>query len=245
MRTPRLLAVVQARASSTRLPGKVLLPLGDETVVGRVLRAVQASGGVDEVVLATSTDPSDDDVEREGARLGVPVVRGPLDDVLSRFLLALDAHPADAIVRITADCPLLDPGVLRTCCDVWRAVPDLDYLSTALVRTLPRGLDVEVVRADALRRAGEVAVDHDRVHVTSYVYTHPDEHRLLGLSFVPDGGDLRVTLDTPEDWELVQALVQEYGGRQPSAAELVTWLRQHPEVVALNAEVRQKELAEG
>jgi spore coat polysaccharide biosynthesis protein SpsF len=241
----RLLAIVQARTSSTRLPGKVLLPLGTETVLGRVVRAVQAARAVDEVVVATSTGADDDAVAEECARIGVAVTRGPLDDVLRRFVLALDAHPADAVVRITADCPLLDPAVLRTACAAWRGVGDLDYLSTALVRTLPRGLDVEIVSASALRAADAVAVAHDRVHVTSHVYTHPDGFRLLGLNFTPSGGHLRATLDTEQDWQLVQAVVAAFGERQPTVAELVAWLDAHPEVAALNADVEQKQLSEG
>lgn|GEM_PF-222319 len=246
MATPqRLLAVVQARTSSNRLPGKVLLPLGEETVLGRVVRAVRASEAVDEVVVATSTSGDDDAVVAECERLGVAHVRGSLDDVLSRFLVALDAHPADAVVRVTADCPLLDPALLRTVTQVWRGVPGLDYLSTALVRTLPRGLDVEVVAAGALRAVAAVATGHDRVHVTSYVYAHPEAHRLLGLTFAPAAGDLRVTLDTPQDWELVQAVAAAFGPRQPGARELVLWLRAHPEVTALNADVQQKSLEQG
>lgn len=245
MESPRLVAVVQARTSSTRLPGKVLLDLGGETVLGRVVRAVRASGGVDEVVVATSTDLSDDAVEAECGRVGVPCVRGPLDDVLSRFVLALDAFPADAVVRITADCPLLDPQVLRTATDTWRAVAGLDYLSTALVRTLPRGLDVEVVAAAALRAVAVTAVAHDRVHVTSSLYTRPLDFRLLGLAFSPSGAHLRATLDTVEDWALVRAVVAAFGERLVPVRELTAWLDAHPEVSGLNALVEQKALTDG
>jgi len=245
MVTSRLVAVVQARCSSSRLPGKVLLPLGEETVLGRVVRAVRASRALDEIVVATSTDPTDDAIVAECARLGVPCVRGSLDDVLSRFLLALDQHPADAVMRVTADCPLLDPVVVRAAASTWRESSGLDYLSTALDRTLPRGLDVEIADVAALRRVAAVATGHDRVHVTSYLYARPDEFRQRGMTFAPDLGHLRATLDTTEDYAFVTAVVAHFAASLPSAAELGAWLSEHPEVVALNASVRQKELAEG
>lgn len=230
---------------STRLPGKVLETLGDRSVLAWVLRGCLAARLVDEVVVATSTDPRDDAVERAARELGVAVVRGSEDDVLSRFLLALDEHPADAVVRVTADCPFVDPELVDALVGTWRAVPGLDYVSTVLVRTLPHGLDVELVTAAALHRVGQVATGHHRVHVTSGVYTAPDEFSVMGLSFAPDASDIRVTLDTPDDLRMLRAVVADRGTSLPSRAELVTLLRSRPDLVALNAEVRQKTLAEG
>src|SRR4051794_35183264 len=241
----RLLAVVQARTGSTRLPGKVLLPLGGETVLGRVVRAIRASDAVDDLVVATTVEPGDDAVVAECERIGVATYRGPVEDVLTRFLGALDQRPADAVARITADCPLLDPQILRATAGAFRGVPGLDYLSTALVRTLPRGMDVEVVSAGALRAVDAVATAHDRVHVTSHVYTHPADFALLGLSFLPAAPTLRVTLDTEDDWAFVQRVVGEFGDRLVPLRELVEWLEAHPDVVALNAHVEQKALVEG
>jgi spore coat polysaccharide biosynthesis protein SpsF len=241
----RVLLVVQARMGSTRLPGKVLEDLGDRSVLAWVLRGCSAARRVDEVVVATSTDPRDDVVEAAARALGVAVVRGSEDDVLSRFLLALDEHPADAVVRVTADCPFVDPDLIDAVIGAWRGVPGLDYVSTVLVRTLPHGLDVELVTADALRRVGQVATGPHRVHVTSGVYTAPDEFAVMGLSFAPDASDLRVTLDTPDDLRMLRGVVAVRGSSLPSRAELVTLLRSRPDLVAINAEVRQKTLAEG
>lgn len=230
---------------STRLPGKVLEDLGGMSVLAWVLRGCRAARLVDEVVVATSTDPRDDAVEEAARGLGVAVVRGSEDDVLSRFLLALDEHPADLVVRVTADCPFVDPDLVDALVATWRGVEGLDYVSTVLVRTLPHGLDVELVTADALRRVGEVATAHHRVHVTSGIHTAPDRFSVLGLCFAPDASDIRVTLDTPDDLRMLRAVVAERGTGQPSRRELVTLLRARPELVALNAEVRQKSLAEG
>lgn len=241
----RVLAVVQARAGSSRLPGKVLRPLGGTPVLGWVVRAARAAAGVDEVVVATSVDPGDDAVEEAGRALGVPVVRGSEDDVLSRFLLAVDRHPCDAVVRLTADCPLLDPALIGQVVALWRAAPEQDYVATTLVRTLPRGLDVELATADALRRVSATATGHHRTHVTSGLYADPAGYRLTGVVVSPAADDLRVTLDTADDAALLEAVAAELGDRPPAWREVVALLRERPDLVALNAGVRQKRLEEG
>ena len=245
MSRPRVLAVVQARAGSSRLPGKVLMPLVGTPVLGWVARAARAAEGVDEVVVATSVDAGDDAVAEAGRALGVPVVRGSEDDVLSRFLLAVDEHPCDAVVRLTADCPLLDPALIGQVVALWRAAPAHDYVATTLVRTLPRGLDVELATADALRRVSATAAGHHRTHVTSGLYTDPDTYRLTGLVVSPAADDLRVTLDTADDAALLGAVAAELGDRPPAWREVVALLRKRPDLVELNAAVRQKRLEEG
>ncbi len=239
-------AVIQARMGSSRLPGKVLRPLGGRPVLGWVVRAAEASKAVDEVVVATSTAPEDDEVVKACAEIGVSCVRGSEDDVLSRFLAALDVHPADAVVRLTSDCPLLDPAVIAQTVGAFRAGSGhMDYLSTTLVRCLPRGLDVEIASVAALRKVDKHAQGYDRVHVTSALYNNPHRYRVAGLAFVPHSDDLRITLDTPEDAALLDALVEELGDRPPAWRVLVALLRTNPELVALNASIQQKALHEG
>jgi spore coat polysaccharide biosynthesis protein SpsF len=239
-------AVIQARMGSSRLPGKVLRPLGGRSVLGWVVRAAQVSNSVDQVVVATSTAAEDDEVVKAAAEIGVPCVRGSEEDVLSRFLVALDAYPGDAVVRLTSDCPLLDPSVIAQTVGAFRAsAGHVDYLSTTLVRCLPRGLDVEVASADALRKVSKHATGYDRVHVTSALYNNPHRYRIAGLSFVPHAEDLRITLDTPEDAALLDALVAESGDRPLAWRVLVAMLRTRPDLVELNASVQQKALHEG
>lgn len=240
----RVVAVVQARTGSSRLPGKVLLPLAGRPVLGWVVRAAQAAAGVDEVLVATSTAPGDDAVADLAGELGVRVVRGSELDVLSRFVAARDASGADAVVRLTADCPLLDPDLIGAVVGAWRADPALDYVATTLVRTLPRGLDVELVSSTALDVADATARDHHRVHVTSALYANPGEHATLGLVVAPDHHDLRVTLDTEQDAALLAAVVAELGDAPVRWRELVALLRSRPDIVALNSDVRQKALEE-
>ena len=241
----RINAVIQARAGSTRLPGKVLADLGGRPVLEWVVRAARAATRVDEVIVATSTLAGDDAVADLAASLGVPVVRGSEDDVLSRFVAALDAHPADAVVRLTADCPLLDPTLIDAVAGAWSAAPAHDYVSTVLVRCLPRGLDVELVSARALRAVDRMATGHDRVHVTSALYADPSAYRLLGLCVTPAADDLRVTLDTPEDLVLLRALVAVLPDAPPPWREVVSTLRARPDLVAINAGVRQKPVEAG
>ena len=241
----RINAVIQARAGSTRLPAKVLADLGGRPVLEWVVRAARAASLVDEVIVATSTLAGDDVVADLAESLGARVVRGSEDDVLSRFVAALDAYPADAVVRLTADCPLLDPTLIDAVAGAWAAAPTLDYVSTVLVRSLPRGMDIELVTAGALRSVDRMAVGHDRVHVTSGVYADPTAYRLLGVCVTPAANDLRVTLDTAEDLVLLRALVAELPDSPPEWRDVVALLRARPELVAINADVVQKRLEAG
>jgi spore coat polysaccharide biosynthesis protein SpsF len=240
----RTLGIVQARMGSTRLPGKVLRRLGADSVLARVVRAARLSGALDDLVVATTTEPIDDAVVAECAVIGVDCHRGPVDDVLTRFVDVLPSRPADAVLRFTADCPLLDPAIIALAARVFAAAPGIDYLSTSIARTLPRGLDVEVIRTGALRAADALARDHHRVHVTSYVYAHPDEFNVLGLTLQPDLSHLRLTLDTEDDWRLIEAIVEHFGDEPVPVGAIARWLGDHPELIALNAHVRQKALVQ-
>jgi len=243
----RLVAVVQARTGSTRLPRKVLRPLGGRPVLAWVLAAARESRVCDEIVVATTTDPRDDEVAFLATSLGATVVRGPVDDVLTRFLLAIDAVGAergDGIIRLTADCPLLDPHVIALCGH--RFVPNrVDYVTTDHDFTVAHGLDVEVISVDALHRIDEVATGHDRAHVTSYVTFRPDEFRIATVALDPSSVDLRVTLDEPADAELLDAIVAELGDRANDWRAVVALLRARPDLVAINAHVDVKPIAAG
>ncbi len=237
-------AIIQARTGSTRLPGKVLRPLGEHPVLAWVVRAARAAEVFDEIVVATTAEPDDDVVAALATEVGARVVRGPVDDVLTRYLMAIDEAGGDTVVRLTSDCPLLDPAVIAECVRAFDP-ETLDYVSTGLPHTLAHGFDVEVFSADALRRAARVATGVDRVHVTSYLYSHPDAFRLHGVTFAPRCTDLRVTLDEPDDAALLEAVVAELGDGPHSWRTVVALLRAHPEIAAINEHVRQKAIAEG
>jgi len=236
------LGIVQARMGSTRLPGKVLRQLAGRSVLERVVRAARDSDVLDELVVATTDEAIDDAIVTECAAIGVPVHRGPVDDVLTRFLGVLDSHDSDTVLRFTADCPLLDPELIALAAKVFAAAPYVDYLSTSIARTLPRGLDVEVVRTDVLRSIDKLATDHHRTHVTSYLYSHPEDFTVLGLTLQPDLSHLRLTLDTPDDWQLIEAIMEHFGDVSVPVRTLTDWLAHRPELTVLNAHVEQKSL---
>jgi spore coat polysaccharide biosynthesis protein SpsF len=237
----RVNAVIQARLSSTRLPGKVLRPLGGRSVLSWVVRAAARTHNVDEVIVATSDSPDDDPVAVEATRCGVPVVRGPRDDVLTRYVLAVREHPCDAVVRLTADCPLHDPTLIAQVVGVWLADPTLDHVSNVgVLRRHPRGFDVELVRREVLLEQARTATGPHREHVTSNIYTQPGVHRCGGVVSGVDNSDLRVTLDTPEDACLLDAVVAALGDDVPRWEDVVGLLRSRPDLVALNAAVPQK-----
>lgn len=222
------------------------MPLGSQSVLGWVVRAARESDALDELLVATTVEEIDDMIADECERLGVEAVRGSVDDVLSRFTGAISGRGADAVARFTADCPLLDPAIIDATVSAWRAAPWLDYVSTALPRCLPRGMDAEVVRAETLRALDRTAGrGYHRTHVTSGIYTDPARYRMLGLTLYPDASDLRVTLDTADDWRLVTAIVDEFGDRPADLADVVDWLRGNPDAVALNSHVAQKPLEVG
>ncbi len=212
-----------------------------------VVGAARRSGVCDEIVVATTTDPGDDEVATLALQLGATVVRGPVDDVLTRFLLAVDAVGADdrdAIIRLTADCPLLDPHIVARCGH--RFVPGrLDYVTTDHDATVAHGFDVEVVSVAALRRIDPLATGANRAHVTSYITSRPDAFRRATVALDPSSVDLRITLDEPADAELLDAVVAELGDRASDWRAVVTLLRSRPDLVAINAHVDVKPIAAG
>nr|WP_221379690.1 glycosyltransferase family protein [Actinoplanes polyasparticus] len=237
------LGIIQARMGSSRLPGKVLRKLGNRSVLERVVRAAQQSGVLDKVVVATTTEADDDAVATECAAIGVPCFRGSVDDVLDRFLGVLDEHESDIVLRFTADSPLLDPELIALTHRVFLAA-GVDYLTTSITKTLPRGLDVEIVRTPVLREIDALATEHHRTHVTSYIYTHSEEFDVVGLTLQPDLSHLRLTLDTEDDWKLIEAIVTHFGDEPISVRKLTDWLAGRPELIELNAHVLQKALVQ-
>ena len=201
-----VLVVVQARMGSTRLPGKVLMDLGGQPLLAFMLGRLSALDGVG-LVVATSDRPADDEIERCAAELGVQAVRGDEVDVLDRFRTALDAYPADHVVRLTADCPLIDADLVSEVIGVHLA-SRADYTSNTIIRTHPDGLDVEVISAEALRSAATAATDPaEREHVTPYVYRRPGRFRLAAVRHRERLGHLRWTVDTAEDLARLRDMV--------------------------------------
>lgn len=194
--------------SSTRLPGKVLKPLAGKPMILRQIERLQRARRIDRLVVATSTQASDDPLADALQAAGVAVFRGPLDDVLGRFVGALDAFPAEHVVRLTADCPLADPDAVDATIAL-HLQSGADYASnTPESFAYPKGLDVEVITAAVLRRAAaEAATPEEHEHVTWGVWTRPDRYRLAWLkSAAAEDGEIRWTVDTPDDYAFASAV---------------------------------------
>lgn len=240
----RVVAVIQARTSSERLPRKVLLPLGDRPVIDHVIAAVKSATLVDHVVLATTVNTGDDDLVAAGERMGVGVFRGSESDVLGRFVGALAGDAADVVIRHTADDPLLDPRVIDAVVgDFLRG--GCDYASNILARSWPRGLDTEVFSREALVRTDrEGRLPEHREHVTIYMRTHPERFRLRNVVAPADETwpELRLCVDTQEDYELLRQVFNALWKPRciVDVKTVVAWLKAHPEVAALNAGIGQK-----
>ena len=231
-----VLAILQARISSTRLPGKVLRTILGEPMLGRQIERLRRARHLTRLVVATSTGADDDAIADYCARSGVDCFRGDLDDVLSRFLGALDAFgPVETFLRLTADCPLADPILI----DEAIAAHDrtgADYTHVQQHWTYPKGLDVEVCRTETLRQVGREATGTDREHVTAFIYARPDRFRITALNRDPPLR-FRWTVDTPEDFAFVTSVYEALYPADPTFTtdDILDWQARHPDRVLLNA----------
>ncbi len=243
----KVAAFVQARMGSKRLPGKVLAPIAGEPMLERVLGRVEGSRLVDRTWVLTSTDSSDDPIQRFCELRGTSCFRGSPNDVLDRFVQAVRVDEPDVVVRITADCPLVDPRVIDRTVEALLADPRVPYAATrsAEQRTFPIGVDVEAFRRAALECAAANAVaTYQREHVTPWFY---DGSQLEPIVLVDADRDLsahRWTVDTPEDLAFIRALWPRLSSVRAGYAEIADIVDAHPELRALNAHVRQKHYRE-
>jgi spore coat polysaccharide biosynthesis protein SpsF len=192
---------------SRRLPGKVLTLLSGSPVLRHVTTRVAQARTVDQVVVATSIQPGDDPIAVWCRAEGVTCVRGPEGDVLARYALAAEATGADFVVRVTADCPLLSPGVVDLVVDT-RSASDADYASNTLARSFPHGLDVECLTRAALDGAAAEALEpEEREHVTPFVYNRPERYLLTSVAAPEDWSWLRWTLDTAVDLQALELII--------------------------------------
>ncbi len=242
----RTVAIIQAHMGSTRLPGKVLADIHGRTMIARVVERTRRSRRVEDVVLAATTHPQDAPLLEEATRLGVSVFRGSEQDVLDRYVRCAQESNADPVVRITSDCPLLDPELVDRVVDAFRSSP-CDYASNLLDRTYPQGLDVEVVSGQALERAWREAREPwERVHVTPYINRHPDRFRLVGVRAEADFSRFRWTVDTSEDLAFVREVYARMAPRTDFGwKEVLALLGREPELLEINRHVRQKAPEEG
>lgn len=240
-------AIIQARMSSERLPGKVLMPLGDKPVLAHVIRRLRRAARLDQVIVATSDRPDDDPVLDLATAEDCTVYRGSLGDVLARFAGAAALAEADVIVRVTADCPLICPEVIDAMLNRYRSAVDGKpcVVTNARIRTFPRGLDAEVFSRAALDVANrEARQPHQREHVTPYLYEHPGSFSILDYTQERDAAQCRWTLDTAEDYRMLQAFFALIAdSERATLGDLLAIWDAHGELHAINAGVVQKHYA--
>lgn len=238
-----IVAVVQARVGSTRLPNKVLRDLAGKPMLVRVVQRIRRAGKVDQVVVATTLEPADDAIAACCAAHDYPCFRGSRDDLLDRYYQAARCYRADAVVRITSDCPLIDPGLIdRVVQEFLDRQPAVHYACNSMpIKTYPRGLDTEVVRVEALEQAWQEDRNPAwREHATPYIYRHPEQFNLHPVTSSIDYSAMRWTVDTLEDWRLIERIYEHFGHDRFSWEEVVSLLGEHPDWLALNTHVRQK-----
>ncbi|OKO76729.1 hypothetical protein AC629_32490 [Bradyrhizobium sp. NAS80.1] len=233
-----ILAILQCRMSSTRLPGKVLKPILGRPMLSWQIDRIRRSRTIDRLVVATSQETSDDPIQAFCDANQVLCYRGALHDVLGRFHGAAEVFgPAEHVVRLTGDCPLIDWTIIDATVDLQRRA-ESDLAGNGIERTYPDGLDVEVVAFSALERAHREATEaSEREHVTQHIYHHPETFRLAHLTQTPDLGALRWTVDTPADFEMVEKVFKGLAGRNNNflQQDVLDFLEVHPEIVAINA----------
>ncbi len=239
-----VVAIIQARLSSTRLPKKVMLDIEGKTVLERVVERIIFANITDKVIVATSIDKSDDAIEVLCRNIGTDCYRGSLNDVLDRFYNGARKNKADHIVRITADCPLIDPEMVKTVVKTHLA-KGADYTTNTLKETYPDGEDVEVMKFSALEKAWENAkLLSEREHVTPYIRNHPEIFSHESIENVEDLSTHRWTLDNPEDYEFIKSVFSHYFKKQIEMFginNVLEFLQDNVEVVSINKHIKRNE----
>lgn len=235
--------IIQARMTSTRLPGKILMDLAGRPMLEFQIERLRRCAKIDEIVVATTVNREDDSVVGLCESLGVHVHRGPEDDVLTRYLEAAEKYGTTDIVRSTADCPLIDPAIVDRMVELYlSASPEVDY--AANLRTYPHGQDVEVFSLAALKTVSELASEsYQREHVTPLFY-ELDRFRRKYLDLPVSHRNARWTVDTPADLEFVKAVVNRLLPSRPKFGidDIFSVLRREPDLAKINGDVAQKPL---
>ena len=238
----KIVATIEARMESTRLPGKILMPLAGRPGLERLVDRVRHSKLVDEVIVATTDRPSDEATVKACDEAWVRYFRGSSEDVLDRVLKAAKSLNADLIVELTGDCPLLDPEIIDSVIQKYLD-GGYDYVSNVLKRTFPRGMDTQVFSVKLLEEISEFTLDaHDRENVSLFIYEHPEYFKLGNVASENPRPDLRLTVDTIKDYELVSSVYENLYPQNPNfnLSDIILFLDQNPQIKNINAEVQQK-----
>ena len=243
MKRGKVVAIIQARTGSTRLRSKVFADLAGAPMLARVISRVGRATRLDDVVVATTDLPADDAIEQFCRQRGTTVHRGSPEDLLDRYYQTARARAADVVVRITSDCPLIEPEIIdKVVAEYEERQPSVEYCSnTVVTRTYPRGLDAEAIRFDALERAWREDTNPAwREHATPFIYRHPERFVMHIVTDPVDRSAMRWTVDTPEDLAFIRRIYDHFGHDRFGWRDVLALLEQHPDLSAINRDVEQK-----
>ncbi len=238
----KVVAIIQARMGSTRLPGKMMKDINGTPMVQFVVESVKKTKKVDEVWLATTVNPEDEVLARWAEENNVLLYRGSSDDVLDRYYQTGKLAGADVIVRVTGDCPLIDPSVIDQVVEEFLK-GGADYVCNTQPPTFPDGLDVEVCSFAAIEKAWkEAELSSEREHVMPYIWKHPELFRIKNVVHDPDWSHYRLTLDTVEDFELIGKVIIECKKQNAyNMNTVIKILTEHPEWLDINSKYERNE----
>lgn len=246
MEVQKIVATIEARMTSTRLPGKVLLPAGGKPMLKHLVDRLRQVKSLQAIVLATTVNRTDDCLEAFAKEENIPYFRGSEEDVMGRVVGAADSVNANIVVQITGDCPVIDPLLIEQTIQMFLH-NYCDFASNSLIQSYPDGMETQVFALETLKRSAALTNDPlDREHVTLHICNHPELFRHVYLIASPDlyWPGLGLTLDEKEDYELLKNLIEYFGPSKPyfSCREIIELLKTKPEWVAINQGVRRTEI---
>jgi spore coat polysaccharide biosynthesis protein SpsF len=239
----KIVATIEARMTSSRLPGKVLMPVLGKPMLYYLVLRLRAVPSIDTIVLATTSNATDDPLEAFATETGIACFRGSEDDVMQRVVDAAESTAADMVVEITGDCPIIDPEIVEQTIRMFKA-HDADYVGNAQVRSYPDGMDVQVFRLNTLKRSAALTIDRlDREHVTLHIRNHPELFSHVHLVAPPEihWPELGLTLDEKADYELLKRIIEHFEDAPLfTCLDVVRLLRDRPEWIAINQSIQRK-----
>lgn len=241
----KVVATIEARMTSSRLPGKVLMPVSGKSMLGRLIERLRSISLISEIVLATTTNSTDDVLEKFAHDQGVSVFRGSEYDVMARVIGAAESVGADVVVEITGDCPIIDPDIVSQVIQMFFSNPKADYVSNAHIRSYPDGMDVQVFRLSTLKSSALLTSNPlDREHVTLHIRNNPETYPAVHLVAPPSlfWPELGLTLDEQADYDFLEKIINKLEPENPlfSCREVIDLLAANPEWVTINKNVVRK-----
>ncbi len=243
---PRIVTIVQARMGSTRLPGKHMKEVLEKPLIGYLIERLRRATLSNALVIATTHNPLDDVLEEYCKTVNCACFRGSEEDVLDRYFQCALKYKADAIVRICADCPLIDPQIIDMVIQRYLDLyPQIDYVANTLKRTYPRGMDTEVFSFQSFKKIHEVALTApEREHVTPHYYLHAEKYKLDNVAAKENTSNYRLTVDTDDDLKLIRLILEDLYPKNSHFClnDIVDLMKTHPDWVKINEHVHQKSI---